>query len=125
VASDLVRAGALLERLTQAQDPEVRGNEPDLPGHIASGWLSGFPAPAVTVAHFEKAARLVCGEAAFNVGLLYESGKGVLPPGDIGREDPANEVWLDEDVRFLPAEIMALRFQDSVAIATARSFTAI
>jgi len=51
-------------------------------GHIASGRLGGSPAPAVAVAHFEQAARLGYGEAAFNAGLLYESGNGVPPSED-------------------------------------------
>jgi len=79
---DLVRAGALLERLTQAQDPEVRGYAHNWLGHIASGRLGGLPAPAVAVAHFEQAARLGYGQAAFNAGLLNESGTGVPPSED-------------------------------------------
>lgn len=41
VPRDLVRAGALLERLTQAQDPEVRGYAHNWLGHIASARLRG------------------------------------------------------------------------------------
>ncbi len=82
VARDLVRAGALLERLTQAQEPEVRGHAYNWLGHIASGRLGGSPAPAVAVTHFEQAARLGYGEAAFNAGLLHESGTGVPPSED-------------------------------------------
>ena len=82
VPRDLVRAGALLEQLTQAQEPEVRGYAHNWLGHIASGRLGGSSAPAVAVVHFEQAARLGYGEAAFNAGLLYESGTGVPPSAD-------------------------------------------
>jgi len=82
VPRDLIRAGALLERLTQAHEPEVRGHAHNWLGHIASGRLGGFPAPAVAVAHFDQAARLGYGEAAFNAGLLHESGTRVPPSAD-------------------------------------------
>jgi len=82
VPRNLVRAGALLERLTQAQELEVRGYAHNWLGHIASGRLGGSPAPAAAVAHFEQAARFGSGEAAFNAGLLYESGTGVPPSAD-------------------------------------------
>lgn len=82
VARDLVRAGVLLERLTRGQNLEVCGYAYNWLGHIASGRLGGSPAPAVAVAHFEQAARLGYGEAAFNAGLLYESGTRVPPSAD-------------------------------------------
>jgi len=83
---DLVRAGALLDPLTRAQDPEVRSHAHNWLAHIASGKLGGSPAPAAAVAHFEQAARLGYAEAAFNAGLLYESGNGMPPSEDKARE---------------------------------------
>jgi len=76
---DLVRAGALLEPLTQAKEPALRSHAHNWLGHIASGRLGSSPAPPAALSHFEQAARLGHAEAAFNAGLLYESGNGVPP----------------------------------------------
>ncbi len=79
---NLVRAGALLEPLTRVQEPALRSHAHNWLAHIASGRLGGSPAPAAALSHFEQAARLGHAEAAFNAGLLYESGNGTPPSKD-------------------------------------------
>jgi len=86
LARDVPRAGALLEPLTRAQSREVRGIAHNWLGHIASGRLGRSPDPAAALPHFEQAARLGHGEAAFNAGLMHEQGKGVPPSQDKARD---------------------------------------
>ena len=86
VPRDVGRAASLLDPLTAAREPELRAYAHNWLGHIASGRLGGLPDPAAALSHFEQAARLGHGEAAFNAGLMHDEGKGVPPSAGQARE---------------------------------------
>ena len=79
VPRDADRAASLLEPLTASREPELRAYAHNWLGHIASGRLGGSPDPAAALSHFEQAAELGHGEAAFNAGLMHDEGSGVPP----------------------------------------------
>ena len=86
VPRDVGRAASLLDPLTASRKPELRAYAHNWLGHIASGRLGGLPDPAAALSHFEQAARLGHGEAAFNAGLMHDEGKGVPPSAGQARE---------------------------------------
>ena len=85
VPRDVGRAASLLDPLTAAQEPELRAYAHNWLGHIASGRLGGLPDPAAALFHFEQAAGLGHGEAAFNAGLMHDEGQEVPPSADQAR----------------------------------------
>ena len=79
VTCDAARAASLLHPLTASQEPDLREDAHNWLAHIASGRLGGSPDPAAALSHFEQAAGLGHGEAAFNAGLMHDEGQGVPP----------------------------------------------
>ncbi len=86
VPRDVDRAASLLDPLTASRKPELRGYAHNWLGHIASGRLGGLPDPTAALSHFEQAAGLGHGEAAFNAGLMHDEGKGVPPSAGQARD---------------------------------------
>ena len=79
VTCDAARAASLLDPLTTSHEPDLRAYAHNWLAHIALGRLGGSHDPAAALSHFEQAARLGHGEAAFNAGLMHDEGRGVPP----------------------------------------------
>ena len=77
VPRDVGRAASLLDPLTAAREPELRAYARNWFGHTASKRLGGSPDSAAALFHFEQAAGLGHGKAAFNASLMHDEGKGV------------------------------------------------